>query len=136
MAEPFRVTRLVEFGDTDMAGIAHFSVFFRYMEAAEHAYLRSLGLSVAMEWEGERVGFPRVSAACDSIGCDPNGVSNRGWPLVAWQATQMPFQPPVSESARPGGLMIAARRGIHRRSAASQIAGSWPRMRLWPVVYQ
>ena len=67
MAAPFRVTRLVEFGDTDMAGIAHFSVFFRYMESAEHAYLRSLGLSVAMEWEGERVGFPRVSASCDYL---------------------------------------------------------------------
>jgi YbgC/YbaW family acyl-CoA thioester hydrolase len=67
MADPFRVTRLVEFGDTDMAGIAHFSAFFRYMESAEHAYLRSLGLSVAMEWEGERVGFPRVSASCDYL---------------------------------------------------------------------
>ena len=40
MADPFRTTRLVEFGDTDMAGIVHFANFFRYMESAEHAFLR------------------------------------------------------------------------------------------------
>jgi YbgC/YbaW family acyl-CoA thioester hydrolase len=67
MAEPFRVTRIVEFGDTDMAGIVHFANFFRYMEAAEHAYLRACGLSVVAEWEGEHVSFPRVSASCDFV---------------------------------------------------------------------
>src|SRR3954452_18413358 len=61
----FRVQRIVEFSDTDMAGIVHFSNFFRYMEAAEHAFLRACGLSVSMEWEGETVSFPRVAAACD-----------------------------------------------------------------------
>jgi YbgC/YbaW family acyl-CoA thioester hydrolase len=59
--------RLVEFADTDMAGIVHFATFFRYMEAAEHALLRSLGLSVTMEWEGQRISFPRVSASCDYV---------------------------------------------------------------------
>ena len=63
----FRVKRIIEFGDTDMAGIVHFSNFFRYMEAAECAFLRTLGLSVAMEWEGEKIGLPRVSAACDYL---------------------------------------------------------------------
>jgi YbgC/YbaW family acyl-CoA thioester hydrolase len=63
----FRTTRLVEFGETDMAGIVHFANFFRYMEAAEHAFLRSRGLSVAMEWEGQAIGFPRVSASCDYL---------------------------------------------------------------------
>ena len=65
MAATFRTTRLVEFGDTDMAGIVHFARFFEYMEAAEHALLRSLGLSVVMDWEGEPISFPRVSASCD-----------------------------------------------------------------------
>jgi acyl-CoA thioester hydrolase len=66
MATPFRVTRRVEFHDTDMAGIVHFSNFFRYMEFAEVEFLRSKGLSVAWrEREGDRIGFPRVSAACD-----------------------------------------------------------------------
>jgi YbgC/YbaW family acyl-CoA thioester hydrolase len=67
MPEVFRMTRIVEFSDTDMAGIVHFSAFFRYMEAAEHAFLRSLGLSVVMDWEGERIGWPRVSVACDYV---------------------------------------------------------------------
>jgi YbgC/YbaW family acyl-CoA thioester hydrolase len=67
MAVEFRTTRLVEFGDTDMAGIVHFANFFRYMEAAEHEFLRTRGLSVAMEWEGEAIGFPRVSASCDYL---------------------------------------------------------------------
>lgn len=62
---PFQTTRRVEFGDTDMAGIVHFSNFFRYMEAAETDFLRSRGLSVTWEQDGERFGFPRVSAACD-----------------------------------------------------------------------
>ncbi len=64
---PFRTTRRVEFCDTDMAGIVHFSNFFRYMEAAEVDFLRQRGLSVTLEWEGRKLGFPRVSANCDYI---------------------------------------------------------------------
>jgi YbgC/YbaW family acyl-CoA thioester hydrolase len=67
MPAAFRTTRIVEFGDTDMAGIVHFAEFFRYMEAAEHAFLRSLGLSVVMEIDGRKYGLPRVSAACDYL---------------------------------------------------------------------
>src|ERR1700749_1912444 len=63
----FHTTRLVEFGDTDMAGIVHFANFFRYMEAAEHEFLRTWGLSVAMEWAGEGIGIPGVSASCDYL---------------------------------------------------------------------
>ena len=69
MPAPFRTTRFVEFSDTDMAGIAHFTAFFRWMEAAEHALLRSVDVSVfdlADHAEsGERVSVPRVSAKCD-----------------------------------------------------------------------
>jgi YbgC/YbaW family acyl-CoA thioester hydrolase len=61
----FRTTRRVEFADTDMAGIVHFANFFRYMEAAEVEFLRSRGLSVKLTWEGQAIGFPRVSASCD-----------------------------------------------------------------------
>ena len=64
---PFRTTRRVEFADTDMAGIVHFANFFRFMEAAEQEFLRSRGLSVALNWEGQALGFPRVSAACDYL---------------------------------------------------------------------
>src|SRR3954463_15010644 len=61
----FHVQRVIEFSDTDMAGIVHFANFFRYMEAAEHAYLRACGLSVFTTWGGETITFPRVSASCD-----------------------------------------------------------------------
>jgi acyl-CoA thioester hydrolase len=64
MATPFRTSRFVEFSDTDMAGIVHFSAFFRYMESAEHALLRSLGFSVYADVGGEVVTFPRVAASC------------------------------------------------------------------------
>jgi acyl-CoA thioester hydrolase len=65
MAEAFRCTRQVEFNDTDMAGIAHFTAFFRWMEEAETAFLRSLGLTVLGVWQGEKVSLPRVSVSCD-----------------------------------------------------------------------
>jgi YbgC/YbaW family acyl-CoA thioester hydrolase len=61
----FRTSRRVEFVDTDMAGIVHYSNFFRFMEAAEVSFLQSRGLSVALSWEGKKLGLPRVSAQCD-----------------------------------------------------------------------
>jgi 4-hydroxybenzoyl-CoA thioesterase/acyl-CoA thioester hydrolase len=65
MTTPFRTTRRVEFRDTDAAGIAHFSVFFKYMEEAEHALWRSLGMSVKHVVDGQSMSWPRVSAKCD-----------------------------------------------------------------------
>ncbi|MBY0232788.1 MAG: acyl-CoA thioesterase [Gemmataceae bacterium] len=59
--------RRVAFSETDMAGIVHFSVFFRWMEDAEHEWLRARGLSVSTVWEGEEVSFPRVAATCDYL---------------------------------------------------------------------
>lgn len=67
MSAPFRISRRVDFADTDMAGIIHFSNYFRYMEFAEVAFLRSRGLSVSMTFGGEKIGFPRVSATCDYL---------------------------------------------------------------------
>lgn len=65
MAFEFKMLRRVEFSETDMAGIVHFSNFFRYMETAEHAFYRSLGFSVIMRGENPPLGFPRVHAECD-----------------------------------------------------------------------
>jgi YbgC/YbaW family acyl-CoA thioester hydrolase len=62
---PFVTTRRVEFGDTDMAGIVHFSRFFAYMEAAETDFLLARGLNVTWDEGGWRYGFPRVAASCD-----------------------------------------------------------------------
>jgi YbgC/YbaW family acyl-CoA thioester hydrolase len=51
----------VQFSETDLAGIAHFSAFFRFMEEAEHALWRAAGLSIgAAEITG---GWPRVAAS-------------------------------------------------------------------------
>ena len=65
MAFEFKLIRRVEFAETDMAGIVHFSNFFRYMENAEHAFYRSLGASVIMNHLQPPLGFPRVHAECD-----------------------------------------------------------------------
>jgi acyl-CoA thioester hydrolase len=64
MPSEFRTTRRVEFADTDAAGLMHFSNFFRFMECTEHAYFRSLGLSIHATIDGHRTGWPRVHAEC------------------------------------------------------------------------
>ena len=65
MTAQFITTRRVEFADTDMAGIIHFANYYRYMEEAEHAYFRSLGLSIMQpQPDGSVIGWPRVSASC------------------------------------------------------------------------
>ena len=63
----FQTTRRIEFCDTDMAQIVHFANFFRFMESAEVEFLRSRGLNVKLHWEGQEIGFPRVSATCDYL---------------------------------------------------------------------
>jgi len=60
-----RIRRRVEFSETDMAGIVHYSNFFRYMEAAEHEFFRALGFSVVTRQVDPPVGWPRVHAECD-----------------------------------------------------------------------
>jgi acyl-CoA thioester hydrolase len=65
--ERFRTSRRVEFVDTDMAGIVHYSNFFRFMEGAEVDFLRARGLSVALPWHDKKVGLPRVAAQCDFL---------------------------------------------------------------------
>jgi acyl-CoA thioester hydrolase len=65
MPYEFEITRFVEFSETDAAGIMHFSNFFRFMESAEHAFFRSLGLSLAHRRNGLEIGLPRVHAECD-----------------------------------------------------------------------
>jgi len=57
----FEWSRLVEFYETDLAGITHFSNFYRWMESAEHAFLRDRG--IVLHQEG--IGWPRVNASAD-----------------------------------------------------------------------
>ena len=60
----FRTTRRVQFHETDAAGVVHFSWYPRYMEEAEHAFWRSVGLSVAGD---SPYGWPRVSLSCEYL---------------------------------------------------------------------
>jgi len=55
----------VEFVETDMAGIVHFSRFYIWMEQLEHEFFRSVDLSIMEKSaDGTIVGWPRVSAQC------------------------------------------------------------------------
>lgn len=64
----FLYERRVSFAETDIAGIAHFSNYYRYMEEAEHAYFRSLGLNIMHTQEdGVVIGWPRVSTQCQYL---------------------------------------------------------------------
>ena len=57
----YRFTRRVQFYETDVAGIVHFSWFFRYMEEAEHAMWREAGLSIHPP--DSDIGWPRVASS-------------------------------------------------------------------------
>ncbi|MEM7456194.1 MAG: thioesterase family protein [Planctomycetota bacterium] len=95
MSRKFVKRRRVEFRDTDMAGIVHFSVFFTYMEEAEHELLRELELGVICEADGRTVSFPRVNAECNylnAIRFEENidievTVSRIGEKSITWQHT-------------------------------------------------
>ena len=74
MPSVFTSERRVEFCETDAAGIAHFSSLIVYMEQAEHALLRSLGLSVAPTCTSQfrndssqepAFSWPRVKVECE-----------------------------------------------------------------------
>lgn len=64
MPSEFSQTRIVEFAETDMAGIVHFANFFRWMESCETAFYRSLGLPMISFVPGRLVGWPRVDVKC------------------------------------------------------------------------
>jgi acyl-CoA thioester hydrolase len=57
----FRYRRRVQFAETDMAGIVHFSSMFKYMEEAEHALWRAAGMTIARA--GGPIAWPRLAAA-------------------------------------------------------------------------
>lgn len=64
MPSEFRLLRTVEFCETDMAGIMHFSNFFLWMEACETGFYRSLGLPLISFLAGDVVAWPRASVSC------------------------------------------------------------------------
>jgi len=65
MMSEFVSRRRVEFSNTDMAGIVHFSNYYKWMEEVEHDFFRSLGLSIMIKQaDGTYIGWPRVNASC------------------------------------------------------------------------
>ncbi len=64
MAYEHTSTRRIEFSETDMAGLVHFSNFFRYMETAERDFFEAAGVDLINTRPGEVVGWPRVRAEC------------------------------------------------------------------------
>ncbi len=65
MPAEFTMKRRVQFAETDMAGVLHFSNYFRYMEEVEHAFWRALGLTVYLREGDPHLSWPRVSATCE-----------------------------------------------------------------------
>ena len=65
MPAEFTIRRRVQFADTDMAGVLHFSNYFRYMEEVEHAFWRSLDLTVYLRDADPHLSWPRVATGCE-----------------------------------------------------------------------
>lgn len=63
MAQIFQHHRQVEFSETDMAGIVHFSNYFRWIEAAENALLAEVGVPLVTHLPGGFRGWPRARAS-------------------------------------------------------------------------
>src|SRR6267142_4370893 len=61
----YTMPRRVTFAETDMAGVMHFSNYYRWMEEIEHAFFRSIGMSVVQEHGGVVYSWPRVITSCE-----------------------------------------------------------------------
>jgi len=64
----FKTQRKIEFADTDLGGIVHFSRYFVFMETAEHLFLDALGTSVHLVEGDKTIGWPRVKVSCEYAG--------------------------------------------------------------------
>lgn len=65
MVSDFIFKHKVAFHETDMAGIVHFSNYFRWMEMSEHALLTALDFPPVKKSGATFWGWPRVRASCD-----------------------------------------------------------------------
>ena len=62
--QPFRFRTRVRLVDTDASGRIHFTAMFRYFEAAEVEFLRTLGVTYDVD---SSFNFPRVHVECDFL---------------------------------------------------------------------
>lgn len=65
MTIEFSMKRRVSFAETDLAGVMHFSNFYRWMEEVEHAFWRSAGTSVVFRDGDSEISWPRVATSCE-----------------------------------------------------------------------
>lgn len=65
MPAEFKMLRRVTFAETDLAGVMHFSNYFRWMEEIEHAFFRSVGMSVIQDHVEGTISWPRVHVSCE-----------------------------------------------------------------------
>jgi len=61
----FTMRRLVQFAETDLAGVLHFANYYRMMEEVEHAFWRSLGSGVVISTGESHISWPRVATSCE-----------------------------------------------------------------------
>lgn len=54
---------MVEFHDTDMAGVVHFSRYFLWMEVAEHAFWREQGIPIVSQPGVPGYFWPRIACS-------------------------------------------------------------------------
>ncbi len=64
-AKLFTVSKNIEFCETDMAGIAHFSNIFRYVEYAETRFFQNGGMSICDLKKDQK--WPILSVNCDFL---------------------------------------------------------------------
>ena len=65
MKHAHTIERTVEFAETDMAGLVHFTNFFRYVELAEAEFFADLGIALISADRQQSVGWPRVRVQCN-----------------------------------------------------------------------
>ena len=57
--------RMVQFAETDLAGVLHFANYYRMMEEVEHAFWRSIGSRVVTRSDEGEISWPRVATSCE-----------------------------------------------------------------------
>ena len=77
IASEFHTTRRVEFADTDMGNLVHFSRFFVFMETAEHEFLSSWGPRFTSSTRGARSAGPVSKRAAATSARHATATSSR-----------------------------------------------------------
>ena len=55
----------MQFPEIDRAGVLYFGNYYRFKEEGEHAFWRSMGVSVVTEVDGREIDWPRVRTSCE-----------------------------------------------------------------------